>query len=283
MACGIYLGVLLICLLRAEHVRCLWASQEAQGKTYVGFVQGDGGPRHDGRTGNSPQNQFRQVSRVQALARSGSSTGVSANGYRESEPSSSLGGYSSLKVVRLRPVATIAKKAVPKKSRLSTAIASSGSLSRFNAHKSNLEVKQSAGLKKPNGGNHSPPKSSSLFLPGYGTRKFLANMQTSANGAATKVLIGQKTERHHRKTYRNHNKGHKGFQSKLQRVSSGSSEAGSNGQRYFPTDVLMIPSRFGGFPIRRLKDPVTQKNRRLKSAARHAHSDTKWARVKLRS
>ncbi|XP_077364248.1 uncharacterized protein LOC144008069 [Festucalex cinctus] len=276
MACGVYLAVLLICLLRAEHVRCLWASQEAQGKTYVGFVQGDGS------TGNSPQNQFRQVSHVQALAQSGSSTGVSANGYQQPQWSSSLGGYSSLKVVRRRPVATVAKEAVPKTFRLSNAVASSGSVSRFKAHKSNLAVEQPAGLKKPDGGDHSPEKSSSMFLPGYGTRKFLANMQTSANGAATRVLIGQKPERHHRKTYKNH-KGQMGSQSKLQRVSSGSSEVGSNGQRYAPTDVLVIPSRFGGFPIRRLKEPKTHKSRRLKPAARHVHPRTKWARVQLRS
>ncbi|XP_019723438.1 uncharacterized protein LOC109514609 isoform X2 [Hippocampus comes] len=264
MACGIYLGVLLICLLPAEHVHCLWASQEAQGKTYVGFVQDEGG------TGKPPQNQFRQAS-----AQSGSRGGVSDFGDQQSKLSSYLGSYSSLRVVRRHPLGVSGKKAGPQKPRLSTAIASSGSLSRFQPPKSNL----AAGLKKPNAGPHSRGKSSGLFLPGYGMRKFSPNMQTSANGTATKVLIGHKPGRQ-RKIYRSH--GRVGFQSQRQQVTSVSSDAGFNGRRYAPTHVLTIPSRFGGARIRRLKHTAPQKSRGVKLAPRLAHQETKWARVKLR-
>ncbi|XP_061616732.1 uncharacterized protein LOC133471300 [Phyllopteryx taeniolatus] len=278
MACGIYLGVFLICFLQAEHVRCLWASREAQGKTYVGFVQdydGAGGPRRDGGTGKAHQNQFRQAAQARASVQSGSGTGVSVDSYQRSEQLSSQGGYSSLKVVRRRPVAAPLKKAVPVKPErafLSTAIASSGSLSRFKPH---------TGLKKPISGDHSK-SSSSLFATGYGKRKFLANMQTSAKGAAVKVSIGQKPGRHQKKTYNYYNRGQVGVQSKKEQWASGGQ---SDRQRYAPTNVLIIPNRYGGVSIRRLKDPASQKTQRgalHKPATSWAHSGTKWARIKLR-
>ncbi|XP_061122796.1 uncharacterized protein LOC133144251 [Syngnathus typhle] len=271
MACGIYLGILLLCLLGAEHVRCLWASQEAQGESYVGFVQDD----NDGslsHVGKPPQNQFRQVSRVQALAQSGSSGGVSTYDNQQF-----LGGYSSLKVVRRPPVATAGESIVLKKPGLSTDIASSGSLSRFKPHQSNVAVGQAEEWKIPNG-----HQSRGKFpnLQGYGMRKYSANMQTSANAAATKVLIGQKPARHQKKNLK-HNHGQMMFQGKRQQLTGGLSEAGPNGQLYAHADVLKIPSQFGGYAIRRLKDPVVQKS--SKPIPHHAHLETKWTRVKLRS
>ncbi|XP_061674886.1 uncharacterized protein LOC133500340 [Syngnathoides biaculeatus] len=283
MACGIYLGVLLLCYLQAEHVRCLWASRQAQGKTYVGFVQ-DGGGSDPRRAGKAPQNQFRQAAQVRAPVQSGSSAEVSAQG---GKPSSGGGGYSSLKVVRRRPVAVSLKKAVPVKPQrvsLSTAIASSGSLSRFNPPKSDLAVGPLQRFQKPNSGQRAE-KSSGFFSTSYGKRKFLANMRTSANGAATKVLIGQKPARL-QKTFPNHNQGHHvGQSNKAQQASGGRSGAGSDGERYAPTNVLIIPSRYGGFPIRRLKDPASQKKQKVapqKPATSWAHTGTKWARIKLR-
>ncbi|KAK2830067.1 hypothetical protein Q5P01_017998 [Channa striata] len=59
MACGVHLGILLVCLVQAEHVRCSWASR-AQSDTYVGSSQRDSGLKRLG--GSSSQNQFRQAS-----------------------------------------------------------------------------------------------------------------------------------------------------------------------------------------------------------------------------
>ncbi|KAK5911609.1 hypothetical protein CgunFtcFv8_005769 [Champsocephalus gunnari] len=40
MTCGVHLGIFLIVLVQAEHVRCLWASQaQSKNNTYVGFRQ----------------------------------------------------------------------------------------------------------------------------------------------------------------------------------------------------------------------------------------------------
>ncbi|XP_049607527.1 uncharacterized protein [Syngnathus scovelli] len=272
MACGIYLGILLLCLLGAEHVGCLWASQEAQGESYVGFVQDDDNDVSLSHAGKPPQNQFRQVSRVQALAQSGSSAGISTYGNQQF-----LGGYSSLKVVRRPPMAMAAKSVVPKKARLSTDIASSGSLSRFKPHQSNIAVGQAEEWKKTNGGHYSRGKFPNL--QSYGMRKYSAKMQTSANAPATKVLIGQKPARHQKKTLTKYNQ--MVFQGERQQLTGGLSEAGPNGQRYTFTNVLKIPSQFGGYAIRRLKDPVAQKS--SKPIPHYAHPETKWTRVKLRS
>ncbi|XP_057684349.1 uncharacterized protein LOC130910803 [Corythoichthys intestinalis] len=322
MACGIYLGVLLICFLQAEHVRCLWASQEVEGKAYVGFVQD--GDNDLSVPNKAPQNQFRQV--VRASAQSGSSARIyspNADGlYRPRV------GYSSLKVVRQRPVVTPVKNEVhqkPKRPNLSSVVVSSGSVSRHHQHASHLTGRRHAGLEKPNGGDRSSrlfvaaakkPKrphlstavvssgsvsrhhktdgrhgadrssvKSSLFVPGYGKRKFLANMQTSANGVATKVLIGQEPpiQKKHSKDYKNHNRGHISFHGKRHRATDTSSVAD---ERYAPTDILIIPERYGGFPIRRLKDTGSRKvplhkHVSHKSAAHHHRSGINWTRVKL--
>nr|XP_046274232.1 uncharacterized protein LOC124074928 [Scatophagus argus] len=65
MACGVHLGIILICLVQAEHVHSLWATQaqsswRQNGNKNVGLSQHNSGP---GRFGGSySQNQLRQAS-----------------------------------------------------------------------------------------------------------------------------------------------------------------------------------------------------------------------------
>ncbi|XP_077599731.1 uncharacterized protein LOC144214885 [Stigmatopora nigra] len=265
MACGIYLGVLLVYLLQAEHVICSWASQEARGMTYVGFGQyGDG---HLRRKEILPQNNFRQAAMARASAQSGSDGLSRAHGL--ANPRSA---YSSLKMVRPRPAA--ANVAVPKKPKrpyLSSPVASSGSVSRHHQRASHPTGRKDAGLERGGG-----EVRSSIFLPGYGKRKFLAGMKTSAKGTASKVQMGQETVRW-RQASPKHSRGQMSFKSQRQ----WRQWPGADRRLSSPMDVLIIPERYGGFPIRRLKEPKPPKVALGRSAARHLRPETKWTRVKL--
>ncbi|XP_077446751.1 uncharacterized protein LOC144067118 [Stigmatopora argus] len=268
MACGIYLGILLVYLLQAEHVICSWASQEVQGKTYVGY--GQYGDRHLRRNEMLPQNNFRQAALAKAVAQSSSDGFSWADGLAKPRA-----GYSSLKVVRPRPAA-VPRKAMYKKAErpyLSSVVVSSGSVSRHHQQASHPTGRKDAGLEKGKGAE----RSSTSHLPGYGKRKFLAGMRTSAKGTASKVPIGQEVDR--RKQV-----GLKYNRRKISVLSPRQWRQWPEADRrlYSPMDVLIIPERYGGFPIRRLKDPEPPRVALGRSAARHLRPETKWTRVKLR-
>ncbi|CAK6961104.1 uncharacterized protein LOC121912395 [Scomber scombrus] len=106
MACGIHLGIFLICLVQAEHVRCLWASQaqsskRQNGNAYVGFPQQDSGLRLGG---SYLQNQFRQASTDPDSAQSSSfnmqagySQGPSSRDYTQGVSQPAQNSYFSVK------------------------------------------------------------------------------------------------------------------------------------------------------------------------------------------
>ncbi|KAM8766738.1 uncharacterized protein AB9X84_005866 [Acanthopagrus schlegelii] len=153
MACGVHLGILLICLVQAEHVRCSWSkqaqsSQRQNSNAYVGFAQQQSG---QGRlASNYPQNQLRLAS---AQSRSFNTELAASSGRRFSQVYSSGGdtnfhsqptqsGHSSVGLVQSsslskpnwRPAKSNRANAqtAPKNSfGLSTAIASGSSVSKY--------------------------------------------------------------------------------------------------------------------------------------------------------
>ncbi|XP_036949116.1 uncharacterized protein LOC119016874 [Acanthopagrus latus] len=153
MACGVHLGILLICLAQAEHVRCSWSkqaqsSQRQNSNAYVGFAQQQSG---QGRlASNYPQNQLRLAS---AQSRSFNTELAASSGRRFSQVYSSGGdtnfhsqptqsGHSSVRLVQSsslskpnwRPAKSNRANAQtsPKNSfGLSTAIASGSSVSKY--------------------------------------------------------------------------------------------------------------------------------------------------------
>ncbi|XP_041665879.1 adhesive plaque matrix protein [Cheilinus undulatus] len=175
MVCGVHLGVLLICLVQAEHVRCLWASQaqSSQGQSsnaYVGFSQQDSGLRRLG--GSYPQNELRQASVSPGSAQSSSlhtqtsvstvySQKPSSSSYSQSLSQPAQSGHSSVRFVQANSVSkpnwqsvTSTKVKNEPKRRffgLSTEIASGSSVSQYNkrdptddSKKATLPVQQSA-------------------------------------------------------------------------------------------------------------------------------------------
>ncbi|XP_042290441.1 uncharacterized protein LOC121912395 [Thunnus maccoyii] len=155
MACGVHLGIFLICLVQAEHVRCSWATQ-AQGQnsnTYVGFSQQDSGLRRLG--GSYLQNQFRQASVAPGSAQSSSFNtdtgyrqGLSSSGYTHSVSQPVQSGYTSVRLVQSSSVSKpnwrttslnqLNAQKVPKNQfDLSAPISSGGSVSKFSVKKQN--------------------------------------------------------------------------------------------------------------------------------------------------
>ncbi|XP_071356985.1 uncharacterized protein [Trachinotus anak] len=146
MACGVHLGILLICLIQAEHVRCLWATQaksshRQNGNRYVGFSQLDSGLQ---RLGSSyPQDQFRQdsISPGSAPSTSLNSKTAVSRGYNnqrfssgsntQTVPQPTQSGYASVKL--MQRMTNLKQVNAQKQSfGLSTAIASGTSVSKYN-------------------------------------------------------------------------------------------------------------------------------------------------------
>ncbi|XP_061902298.1 uncharacterized protein LOC133649665 [Entelurus aequoreus] len=277
MACGIHLGLLVICLVQAEHARCLWA-QEAQRQSdnaYVGYLQ-------QGLARGNPQNQFRQASSVLASAQSDSGVASKVKVTVQSEHD----GYSSVKVLRRRPGLSQQSALKPKKSPgldLSTSIASSGTLNKHKSQqtKGNRKSSGSRRVGLPNKKAASAPSLAAkqqkphrqvprkqqnkarLFVAGYGAREYVPDMQTSATGAGsnTDLKPSHAGTSHQSKGFHGygwvpkHSHAHPGNRRNPQH---GSSEKVDSGKKFAPTDVLRIPKRFGGHAIRRMKAPKPQ-------------------------
>ncbi|XP_037649640.1 probable serine/threonine-protein kinase nek3 [Sebastes umbrosus] len=151
MAYGVYLGILLMCLVQAEHVCCSWAAQAQRlnSNTYVGFSHQDGG-----FGGSYPQNELRQASVSPRSAQSGSfntetavsggySRGLSSSGYTQHVSQLDKSVYASVgsvqsssvsKPTNWRKVTLVNAQKMPKKQLfgLSTSIASGSSVSKYN-------------------------------------------------------------------------------------------------------------------------------------------------------
>nr|XP_057903445.1 uncharacterized protein LOC131102007 [Doryrhamphus excisus] len=273
MACGVHLGILLICLVQAEHVRCLWAPQEARRQSdnaYVGYLH----QRLTQRLGGSnPQNEFRQAFSVPASAqRSNSNKGLAMNVYEKAAPQSSQSGYSSVKVVRVRPVSRQRVLLAPQNSPEldpSVSIVNAGMLKqqeRQQANKKSWAPQQGTRRVRPLPKKYTSAQSlpakpqqekrkhqSRLFVSGYGSREYVPNMQTSATGvASTSDSAGSSQQGKVYPSYGQSSHKHYiplGYRRKSQQATRGEASSG----QHAPTNVFRIPQRFGGHPIKRLK------------------------------
>ncbi|KAM7372837.1 hypothetical protein PAMP_007733 [Pampus punctatissimus] len=162
MACGVHLGIVLICLFQAEHVCCLWApqaqsSQRQNSDTYVGFTQQDSGLKRLG--GSHLQNQFRQASVAPRSAQSSSlnpgyNQGLSRSGYTQTLSQPAQSGYPSVRSVQSSLVSKPnwrtslnqfnAQKLPVMDFGLSTSIASGSSVSKFSTKKQNNAISKSS-------------------------------------------------------------------------------------------------------------------------------------------
>ncbi|XP_028256048.1 uncharacterized protein LOC114432318 [Parambassis ranga] len=310
MACGLCLGIVLICLVQAEHVCCLWArdaqsSQIQNGNAYVGFSQ------QDGRYGGTyPQNEFRQ-----ALDQS-LSVGNAANGGYYPTKMYSRPHQSSVKIAHSNPLSNhnwritkfisgSQRKPFPG---LFSDLASGSSLIKCNgvthvmqgtpsSTKYLLSSVQSPFREGFHSNQHVAPKPPTADAPAYysqtgSSRLFSqigppvpdrppAQMQTSASAPARRVSTHHASEPSTRTTYTltDARKPHistlfpsfipanSNHQTPRTRYSAQGTHhfpasvriaAGTSSQMFAPTQIYRIPQRFGGYDIRRLKEPAVQ-------------------------
>ncbi|XP_068432270.1 uncharacterized protein [Clinocottus analis] len=205
MACGVHLGILLICLVQAEHVHCLWASQARRqdGNTNVGFSQ-----QGSGFGGSNLQNRLRQASGSPGSAQSSRLiTDFVGSGYSRRLPSSgptqtlspaAKSGYASVGFVQSRSESkpnwrtTKSKpenqQKMPKKFSLSASIAGGSSLSKYNptpiSKKRTWPVQQGA----PSTSNYRSSGSESLQSP-----REIYSKPASGQSAARKASVNSET------------------------------------------------------------------------------------------
>ncbi|XP_034401376.1 uncharacterized protein LOC117739189 [Cyclopterus lumpus] len=205
MACGVHLGILLICLVQAEHVRCLWATQAQRpnSNTYVGFTQ-----QGSGFGGSYPQNQLRQASGSAQSSSlntdpigSDSSQRFPNSGYTQTLFQPANSGYDSVKLVQSsaqsKPNWRTTKlnwehlQKMPKKRifGLSASIAGGRSLSKYDqtpiSKKRTLPVQQGT----PSKSNHRSSSSESF----QGPRESYSFKPYSHQTAAQKALVNSET------------------------------------------------------------------------------------------
>ncbi|KAI9548575.1 hypothetical protein NQZ68_007442 [Dissostichus eleginoides] len=289
MTCGVHLGIFLIVLVQAEHVRCLWASQAQSQKnnTYVGFGQNN---REAGV--NYLQNRLRQAPPSSARSRnlnipsavgSSFSRGPSTGGYTQTVSQPAKSGFAKVRLVQGSSLSKPNLNRVPKQRfhGLSGAIAGSDSLSKSS--------------------NKNTGKSSSLFGAGAPEpNQTPARTKTSSSGRAKLV---SKTDKHSRPSapknpsqtevvnpYKSElfsgNAGNARGSYKTTSMASSygtslesnvgnypvfkprsystsydskSSREGTSGKKFAPTKTHIIPDKFGGYAIRRLKAPGQEK------------------------
>ncbi|XP_042362505.1 uncharacterized protein LOC121957792 [Plectropomus leopardus] len=206
MACGVHLGILLVCLVQAEHVRCLWAkqaqrSQAQNGNTYVGFLQ-----QNSGFGGSYPQNQLRHGSissaqrpnlETRPAASSGYNQGLSKSGNTKPGSQPTKSGYAKVRLVQSSSTnpkwqttkfnQVDAQKAPKKFFGLSTAIASGSSVSKYDkSSKKTSAIQQPHSSKYPPSSSAYPPKES------YSSRLNYQSAQTAPAAAhKSSSLFGQ--------------------------------------------------------------------------------------------
>ncbi|XP_035849307.1 uncharacterized protein LOC116035939 isoform X1 [Sander lucioperca] len=199
MAHGVCLGFLLICLVQAEHVQCLWATQDHRLSSNVGLSQKDSGVG-----GSYPQNHLRQAS---LFPRSAHSTEQKS------------------------PVAVIKSSSLfgtdvqtPHRSPIRTKTSASAHGKRVSPrHGSKTSKRFSSSPNKITGLNSENEAS----IPNQGNRFSVSNM-VSSNDLSKR-----------------------GAQAAFLPRSIKTTES----QHYAPTITYNIPYQYGGFAIRRLKEP----------------------------
>ncbi|KAM9737442.1 uncharacterized protein ACNS7B_013145 [Menidia menidia] len=295
MACGLGLGILLV-LVQAEHVRCLWAP-EAQGSLtdnkYAGFSQQVGRLRQLGRV--SPQSQVRQVfvspRSLQSIRQTTATT--AQRGPRQGLPTSSYAGTVSQTAQSPRPLPShlvskpnrqsvysnrVSAPTVAKKSfGLSTAIAS-GATAHQRHQKAlpglsrTVSMSMQQGMKRPKKRLSSistsaqrPEKSYSatLFGPvGQAPPGSHVRMQTYARAPAKKV-VGRKPRGPKPRSWAAHPYMGQQYSVNGAKIQGSykprSSRVGASAPGYAPVSVYDIPHVFGGSAIRRLTESTDQK------------------------
>ncbi|XP_041867256.1 uncharacterized protein LOC121656289 [Melanotaenia boesemani] len=289
MVCGLGLGVLLV-LVQAEHVCCSWATKAWSSQdSNAGFSQ------HDGRLrkldGSFPQNQVRHVLvsprafqrsslSTETAVHSGSGPGLPTSSYKaaHTQPAwSSVRLQSSLvSKPSWQPTSStrVNAQAVPKQLfGLSTAIASGSSVSKNQdiggiGQKGAWPAQQGTlrASKYPSGAGQTG-LNAILFSPvGPAPHGSPARMQTYARAPAKKVLInrGSKSSSFSPRAGKSYmSQLYPGTGTKTQESYKPSSTVGASGPGFAPVSVYEIPQRFGGSPIRRLRDPAEQDQMRI--------------------
>lgn len=213
MACGVHLGILLICLVQAEHVCCWWAaqaqsSQRQNSNRYVGLSQQESGQRLGS---SNPQNELRPASaqsssfNTEPAVISGYSQGLSSQGYTNTLSQPHHSGSSTVKLVKTRsrskPIWQVSKlnrmnaQTVPKKQSfgLSTAIASGTSVSKYSQKSNALDVSKK---RSQQGTLHATKyvssSSASVQSPSRGSTSALHSAAQRAPAAAAPTNYGQR-------------------------------------------------------------------------------------------
>ncbi|XP_032391150.1 DNA translocase FtsK, partial [Etheostoma spectabile] len=225
MACGVHLGLLLICLVQAKHVLCMWDTQDHRPHSIVGLLQQDSGV-----SSSYPQNQLRQ-----AVPRSAQSSSHNA-GRLVSDSSQAISGSGYIQ---------------PRSGKAAIRYQSSNDASLQNPSregKANLVFQHS---KAPVA--QFAPKSSSLF----GTDELTPHRSPIRTKTSASVVAKRVSQRHGSETL-------KRFSSRTNQgeMSKHSAPAAflprsmktPDSQHYAPTKTYTIPDQFGGFSIKRLKD-----------------------------
>ncbi|XP_034082324.1 DNA-directed RNA polymerase II subunit RPB1-like isoform X3 [Gymnodraco acuticeps] len=284
MTCGVHLGIFLIVLVQAEHVRCLWASQ-AQSKnnnTYVGFRQNN---REAGV--NYLQNRLRQAQsrnlNIPSAVGSRFSWGPSTGGYTQTVSQPAKSGLAKVRLVQGSSVSKPNLNRVPKQRfhGLSSAIVGSDSLSKS----SNKDTQKSsslfgAGAPEPNQTPARTKTSSSVRAKLVSKTDKPSRPSAPKNPSQTEVVNPYKSKLfsgnagNARGSYKATSMASSYGTSLESNVGNGpifkphsystsydskSSREGTSGKKLAPTKTHIIPEQFGGYAIRRLKAPGQEK------------------------
>ncbi|XP_034082320.1 DNA-directed RNA polymerase II subunit RPB1-like isoform X5 [Gymnodraco acuticeps] len=285
MTCGVHLGIFLIVLVQAEHVRCLWASQAAQSKnnnTYVGFRQNN---REAGV--NYLQNRLRQAQsrnlNIPSAVGSRFSWGPSTGGYTQTVSQPAKSGLAKVRLVQGSSVSKPNLNRVPKQRfhGLSSAIVGSDSLSKS----SNKDTQKSsslfgAGAPEPNQTPARTKTSSSVRAKLVSKTNKPSRPSAPKNPSQTEVVNPYKSKLfsgnagNARGSYKATSMASSYGTSLESNVGNGpifkphsystsydskSSREGTSGKKLAPTKTHIIPEQFGGYAIRRPKAPGQEK------------------------
>ncbi|XP_026155994.1 uncharacterized protein LOC113126253 [Mastacembelus armatus] len=325
MACGVHLGIMLVCLVQAEHVCCLWAtqgqsSQRRNGNRYVGFLhQGSGLKR---LYGSHPQNQFRQASVSTGSVQSSSlNTETVLNmGYGHGLPSS---GYTQSLSLQKSPSADVktsvyyGQKRVPLSTKCSGLFSGEALVEHQNsgwmqtsatAPGRRVSLRHRAVAAKlsslPSAQNPSQLQAGKLYHhePLGESVESSTELQYKQNGVITlhpykvnippsKRLSYTASEKSPSSMISNQDSWNRTpIQGDCNLPASGHGTA----QHFAPTKTYGIPQRFGGYIIRRLKNPADQSEVSVQkpqqtfvfpawlTASDKTQGSSKWVRIKLR-
>nr|XP_040044607.1 uncharacterized protein LOC120826411 [Gasterosteus aculeatus aculeatus] len=278
MACGALLRILLICLVQAERVRCLWAAKAPRqnGNMHVGFSQ-----HSSVFGGNYPENGPEQTSGYVGSAQRGSfgaDAGVGSvysqrfpsNHYRQTSSQPAKRVYSAAGSVRSsseskpanRPTTNLKKQNVQRTPKKANCDVSAGSSISQYDQTPNGKVTWLGQRETPRAAKHQ----FSLFDPSAAEPNTVpARTQTSASGAGRRASP-RRGPAASRPSYFSAlqdewTRKAPGRASVNARVlpASGSGGAGNSGRVSHLTGAHDIPPQFGGFAIRHLREPADQK------------------------